>query len=326
MGIESGETFMSLHPQVKSLLEMFKANNIPPMEKQGLQELRAAYVESGKVLNKFEEIFKVEDRKIKGNKEDISIRVYTPSDHQLMPALVYFHGGGWAIGNLDTHDALCRSFANEAECIVISVDYSLAPEYKFPVAVEDAYLATEWVSDHAEELGVDVHSIAVGGDSAGGNLAAVICYLASKRKEPSISNQLLFYPSTGFEKTDSYESYGEGYNLTESAMKWFEELYFNHPSEKQSPLASPMLIPDEEAALLPPAYILTAEYDPLRDGGENYAKKLSRVGVDTTYVCYPGMIHGFMRMTTPLDDGRKAIKEAARYLKEQFTKKLTNKA
>jgi acetyl esterase len=309
---------MSLHPQVISLLEMFKARKLPPIEKQDLQVARAAYTESSKVLNKFEDIFKVEDKQIKGYKDQISIRIYTPNDNQSLPALIYFHGGGWIIGNIDTHDALCRSFANEAQCKVISVDYSLAPEHKFPVGVEDAYLATKWVSDHANELGIDAEFISVGGDSAGGNLATVVCYLANQRKGPSIRYQLLFYPSTGFDLTDSHEKYGEGYYLTRETMKWFGEQYFNQPSETQSPLAAPLLIPDDDAALLPTAYIVTAEYDPLCDGGENFAKKLSNAGVDTTYVCYPGMIHGFMCMTTYIEDGEVAIKEAARFLKKQF--------
>jgi acetyl esterase len=315
---------MSLHPQVLSLLEMFKARNLPPVEEQDLQSARAAYTESSKVMNKYEEIFRVENKKIRGYKDEISIRIYTPNDHRLLPALIYFHGGGWVIGNIDTHDALCRSFANEAQCKVISVDYSLAPEHKFPVGVEDAFLATKWLSDHGEELGIDADSIAVGGDSAGGNLAAVVCYLANQRKGPLIRYQLLFYPSTGFALTDSHEKYGGGYYLTKATMKWFGEQYFNLPSETQSPLAAPMLIPDGDAALLPPAYIVTAEYDPLCDGGENFAKKLSNLGVDTTYVCYPGMIHGFMCMTAYIEDGEKAIKEAAHFLKKQFTNFVAN--
>ena len=152
-------------------------------------------------LNTKEDIYKVEDRLIKGFKNDIKLRIYIPSETKNLPALVYFHGGGWVVGNLDTHDALCRTLANEAKSIVISVDYSLAPEHKFPIAVEDSYLATKWVEDHAEELGIDKQFIAVGGDSAGGNLSAVVCYLSQIRNGPAISYQVLLYPSTGYGKT-----------------------------------------------------------------------------------------------------------------------------
>ncbi|MFE8699427.1 alpha/beta hydrolase [Cytobacillus sp. FJAT-54145] len=313
---------MSLHPQAKALLQMFEARNAPSLEEVSLQEARGMFEQSAKLLNKAEDIFHVEDRKIQGYQREMKVRIYTPSDNDRLPVLVYFHGGGWVIGNLETHDSLCRSLANQSNCKVVSVDYGLAPENKFPVAVEDAYLATKWVSEHADELNVDKNNIAVGGDSAGGNLAAVVCYLANERKGPSISQQLLFYPSTGFEYTESYEKYGEGYYLTKSQMKWFREQYLNDETDTLNPLAAPMLLSDEDTALLPTAYIVTAEFDPLCDGGENYSRKLTNAGVQTTYICYPGMIHGFISMAGVLDDGKKAITEAALYLKEQFANKV----
>lgn len=309
---------MTLHPQAESILELFKVKNSLALE--NLKDVTAArelYIKSSKLLNVVEDIHMVEDLEIVGYKKEITIRIYSPNNKTSLPALVYFHGGGWVIGSIDTHDALCRSFANEAECKVISVDYSLAPEHKFPVPVEDAYLATKWVSDHASELGVDATRIAVGGDSAGANLAAVTCYLSNQRNSPKISHQLLFYPSTTFEPTDSYHKFGEGYYLTKESIKWFSEQYFSLLTENKTPIAAPMLIPDEEAALLPPAYIVTAEYDPLCDGGAKYASKLTNAGVDTTYICYNGMIHGFMTMTAFLETGKTAIKESARYLKNQ---------
>ncbi|UGB28988.1 alpha/beta hydrolase [Metabacillus sp. B2-18] len=311
---------MTLHPQVIALLQHFEKRNVPSVEQQNLQEARALYVESSSSLNITEEIHHVEDREIPGYEHEILIRIYSPSEKTSLPALVYFHGGGWVIGNIETHDSLCRLLANHAQCKVISVEYGLAPEYKFPVPVEDAYLATKWVYDHADDLGIDQKFIAVGGDSAGGNLAAVTCYLAVQRKDLNIGHQLLFYPSTGFEPTESYEKYGEGYYLTKSTMNWFREQYLSSISDTQSPLAAPMLIPENDTAKLPPAYIVTAEYDPLCDGGEAYSRKLSQAGVQTTYACYPGMIHGFMCMTLPLEDGRKAIYEAAEYLKNQYQK------
>ncbi|WP_246945255.1 alpha/beta hydrolase [Bacillus pinisoli] len=306
---------MSLHPQVVQVLELIKSRNLPPVEEQELDTARAMYVKSSRSLNKFEDVLKVEDKKIQGYKQEITVRIYTPNEEPILPVFIYFHGGGWVIGNVDSHDALCRMFANESQCKVISVDYSLAPEHKFPTGVEDAYLASKWVYEQSEELGIDKNRIAVGGDSAGGNLATIVCYLANQRKEFTLQQQLLFYPSTGFEPTESYIKYCEGHYLTKSTMQWFSLQYFNEPSETRSPLASPILIPDEEAALLPPAYIVTAEYDPLCDGGRNYANKLSDLGVNTTYICYPGMIHGFMCMTALIENGEKAIREAAQYLR-----------
>lgn len=308
---------MSLHPQVKSFLERVSSKGAPPLEELTVTEARSTFAKICRLL-------KIEDRKIPGFHSDITIRIYTPSERTKLPVLVYFHGGGWVIGDLETHDPLCRSLSNQADCIVISVDYSLAPENKFPVAVEDAYLAVKWISDHADDLGIDKNSIAVGGDSAGGNLAAVICYLAHQRKAPAIAFQLLFYPSTGFTLTPSIEKYGEGYHLTNSTMKWFRNQYLTGHGDTRNPLAAPMHIPDQAAPYLPPAYVMTAEYDPLCDGGEQFARKLQRAGVKTKYVCYPGMIHGFLCMTEILDDAKTAIQDAANALKEQFSTQKTN--
>ncbi|MDZ5472662.1 alpha/beta hydrolase [Bacillus sp. 31A1R] len=315
---------MSLHPEVKALLDLFASRGVPPLEEQSLEEGRRSFELSANLLSKAEKLAKTEDLMIKGFQNEIRVRVYTPEGtSEEKAALVYFHGGGWVIGNIETHDALCHTLSNEGDCIVVSVDYSLAPESKFPVAVEDAYLATKWVFDHAAELSIDSNFIAVGGDSAGGNLAAVVGYLAVLRKGPSIAYQMLFYPSTGYELTPSYEKYGEGYYLTKSTMNWFREQYLNSPADTQNPLAAPMLIPDDITPLLPPAYIMTAEYDPLCDGGENFAKKLQAAGVEAKYVCVPGLIHGFLGMTEFLKDGKNAMLEAARELKARSRNKAT---
>lgn len=312
---------MPLKPEAKLLLDMFAARGVPPLEEQSLEDGRKAFELSCQLLSKAEKLAKTEDRKIRGYQNDIRIRIYTPdiATDRSLPSLVYFHGGGWVIGSIETHDALCHTLANESETVVISVDYSLSPENKFPVAVEDAYLAVQWVEENAPSIGVDPKWIAVGGDSAGGNLAAAVCYLAVERQSPSISFQMLFYPSTGFEPTESYEKYGEGYYLTKSTMNWFTQQYLSDFNDTQNPLASPMLIPDEVTSLLPPAYIMTAEYDPLCDGGENFAMKLRKAGVDSKYVCVPGMIHGFLCMTEYLPDGKAAILHAAHELKARFS-------
>ncbi|MBO8173410.1 MAG: alpha/beta hydrolase [Bacillaceae bacterium] len=309
---------MALHPQVKRVLDMMASRETPPLEEMTLQQARQSFLDMCRQMNLSEEVAHVEDRHIPGYQDDIAIRIYKPEGSGIHPALVYFHGGGWVLGNLDSHDALCRSLVNRADCVVVSVDYSLAPEHKFPVAVEDAYLATRWISEHADELGIDPNRIAVGGDSAGGNLATVVCHLSRVRQSPSVCYQLLIYPSTGFYLTESFEKYSEGYFLTQSTMTWFRECYFNHEDELKSPLAAPVLLSESELAEMPPALIMTAEYDPLRDGGKDYADKLNKAGVDVRYVCYPGMIHGFMSMCAAIDDGKKAIDDAARELKTRF--------
>lgn len=309
---------MGLHPQVQGLLELMASQNLPPIEEiEDLESGRQAFNTSSKHMCTREDVFSVEDRVIEGAEGPITLRIYHPNDQKNLPGFVFFHGGGWVIGNIDSHDGLCRTFANAAGCVVISVDYSLAPEAKFPIPVEDCYLATKWVGAHTEELGIDPNAIGVGGDSAGGNLAAVVSHLSAKRGGPSIHSQYLFYPSTGFEPTESYERFGEGYFLTKPTMTWFTEQYLNDLSDALNPLAAPLLIPDEEVSVLPPAYIVTAEFDPLRDGGEQYSQKLKNAGVETTYICYDGMIHGFMSMTAILEDGDRAVKEAAHYFKEQ---------
>jgi acetyl esterase len=316
---KKGEESMSLKPEVKALLEAYAQNPVPPLEQLPLAEARKGFEQSAKLMSKAEKLANTKDFKIQGYKDEIKIRLYSPDgeDGTKLPAIVYYHGGGWVIGNIETHDALCHTLSNEAGCIVVSVDYSLAPESKFPVAVEDSYLAAKWVFENADELNIDENFIAVAGDSAGGNLAAVVSYLAVQRQTPSIAYQMLFYPSTGFEYTPSYEKYGEGYYLTKSTMNWFREQYLNSPEDTQNPLAAPLLIPDEITPLLPPAYILTAELDPLCDGGEHFAAKLKNAGVETEYVCAPGMLHGFLGMTEYLPDGKEAIRATAEAFKKR---------
>lgn len=310
---------MTLKPEVKALLEAFAKNPVPPLELLPLEEGRKGFEQSARQMSRAENLAKTENRKIQGFTDEIDIRIYRPegAEGSKLPVIVYFHGGGWVIGNIETHDALCHTLTNEAQCAVVSVDYSLAPESKFPVAVEDSYLAAKWVYDNASELNIDDGFITVAGDSAGGNLAAVVSYLSIQRQTPSIAYQMLFYPSTGFEYTPSYEKYGEGYYLTKATMSWFREQYLNSPEDTQNPLAAPMLIPDDITPQLPPAYILTAELDPLCDGGERFAMKLKNAGVETEYVCAPGMLHGFLGMTEFLPDGKEAIKAAAEAFKKR---------
>ncbi len=315
---------MGLHPQAKGYLDFVASQNLPPIEEtQDLSGGRRQFNQACQQLCHYEDVFSVEDRVIDGDQAPITLRIYRPSEEQNLPVMVFFHGGGWVIGNVDSHDYMLRTFTNEAKCVVVSVDYSLAPEFKFPVPVEDCYLATQWVAKHAEELGVDSERLAIGGDSAGGNLAAVVAYLSVQRGGAPIHSQYLFYPSTGFVLTESYEQFGNGFGLDHSTMTWFTECYINDERDTQNPLAAPLLIPDEETAQLAPAYIVTAENDPLRDGGEQFAEKLKTAGVEASYMCYPGMIHGFMTMTKVLEDGNRAVREAAQHFRSKaITEKI----
>lgn len=249
---------------------------------------------------------------------EIPVRIYTPEGNGPFPVLVFYHGGGWVTGSLDSHDSICRALTNLAQCKVISVDYRLAPEHKFPAAVEDAYDSLNWIARHAEELNIDVNRIAVGGDSAGGNLATVSCIIAKERKSPQVMFQLLIYPSTGYIKEPpSIRENGEGYLLTTDLMTWFRKHYFNNENDVKKPYASPILYPDLSS--LPPAFIATAQYDPLRDVGKEYAEKLKENGVEVEYKNYEGLIHGYANFHTFVKEAEEALEEAAERLRKVFS-------
>jgi len=232
----------------------------------------------------------------------LSVRAYTPpveasgTPHDdagvERPVLVYFHGGGWVRGDLDTHDGLCRLLAEAADCVVVSVDYRRAPEHPFPTPVHDAYAATAWVAEHAELVGGDGDRIAVGGDSAGGNLAAAVTLLARERDGPDIDHQVLLYPVTDYDlDTDSYHENESGYLLSRASMRWYWERYLDDVVDGANPYASPLRAPDLSG--LPSATVVTAGYDPLRDEGAAYADRLQEAGVAVTHANYPGMVHVF---------------------------------
>lgn len=306
---------MVLDPQAKTLLEQMEAAGSPPLESLPPVQARAMMDKMFQSEEKTPEpVEEVIDRSIPGPDGEIPVRVYTPEGTGPFPALVFFHGGGWVIGSLDSHDNICRALANLMQGVVISVDYRLAPEHKFPVAVDDCYEATKWVFEHPSEFNIDSASIAVGGDSAGGNLSAVVSYLSSKRGIPKVAFQLLLYPGTHFSfDTDSHRENAEGYFLTKGSMIYFRDHYLDKPEDVQNPLASPLLIDDLSG--LPPATIITAEYDPLRDEGEAYANRLKEAGVPVTLTRYDGMIHGFVSMADQLDKGKKALQQAGESLR-----------
>lgn len=259
------------------------------------------------------EIAKVEDRLIPGPAGKIPVRIYTPDSPVSRPGLVYFHGGGWVFCSIETHDALCRSIANGAGCSVVSVDYRLAPEHPHPAAVEDAYAATRWVVENAAELGVDPARVGVGGDSAGGNLAAVVPMAARERGGPELRHQLLIYPITdcSFE-TSSYTDNAAGPLLTRDLMQAFWDHYIADPAARAVPTASPLRA--QNLAGLPPALVITAEYDPLRDEGEAYAARLAAEGVAVVQTRYDGMIHGFLALDV-LEEAKRGLEQVFRELR-----------
>jgi len=305
-----------LDPQVRALLEMMDAQGAPPLETQDPVEVRMSRIEPMKMLGgELEVLGRVENLSVVGPGGSIPVRIYAMDSGAVRPALVYFHGGGFVIGNLDTHDAVCRALAKESGAMVISVDYRLSPEHKFPAAVEDSHAVTMWVAANAERLGVNARRIAVGGDSAGGNLATVIAMRCRDAGGPVLASQVLLYPVTDFSsfETASHQELGEGYFLTRAAMEWFCGHYLSSSDLARHPEASPLLAPNLRA--LPPALVITAEFDPLRDEGEAYAKRLRQAGVPVTMNRYPGMIHGFVSMRGVLAGGRRAIQEAAQFIR-----------
>jgi acetyl esterase len=251
---------------------------------------------------------RVEDRTIPGPAGPIRIRLTAPEGPGPFPAVVYLHGGGWVVGSLHSHDQLCRAITRASGVAVVSVDYRLAPEDPFPAAVDDAEAATRWVADHGEEFGVDPLRLAVGGDSAGGNLATVVARRARDRGFPRLVFQVLLYPVTDSNRdTPSYLKNADGYMLTRELMAWYWDQYVPDAARRLDPDASPLCADD--LSRLPPALVVTAEFDPLRDEAEHYARRLAEAGVAVQLSRYPGMIHGFIRRYTVLDQGRAALDE-----------------
>lgn len=306
---------MTLDPQARKLLDEAAAAGGPPLCMQTVEEARQGARDKAAVTSlPPEPVARVEDRCIPGPGGDIPVRIYTPAGPGPLPVLVYFHGGGWVMSDLDTHDGLCRALANRSGAVVVSVDYRLAPEARFPAALEDASAATLWVWRNSAYLGADPSRVAVGGDSAGGNLAAATCLWARERGAPPIAFQLLIYPVVDRDfDTRSYHENAEGYHLSRESMIWFWRQYLAEEADGRNPLASPLRA--DSLAGLPPALVLTAEYDPLRDEGEAYAARLREAGVPVTLTRYQGMIHGFVRMAGVLDQGKRAIDQAGAALR-----------
>ncbi len=261
---------------------------------------------------------KVLNQTVPGPAADIPVRIYIPSENKPLPVVIFYHGGGWVQGSLESHDTLCRYLALASQAAVVSVDYRLAPENSFPAGLADAYAALVWVAKNANLFGGDPKKIAVMGDSAGGNLSAVVALMARDRNGPKITRQVLVYPATdlGSLNTESYSHFGKGFMLTKKDMEWFRGLYLPDKNSWTNPYVSPLLAKDHSN--LPPATIITAEMDPLRDDGKLYADKLKTAGVVTNYHCFRGMIHAFVSADRVLNQAREALDEIAIDLKTSF--------
>jgi acetyl esterase/lipase len=306
---------VAIDPQVEAYLERLKALGVPPIQELTPAQARANFAASIEPLfGPVDAVASIEDRE---TDDGVPVRIYRPDDSATPgPALVFFHGGGWVVGSIETHDGIARALASRSGCIVVSVDYRVAPEHRFPVAVDDAWSATRWVLANADELGIDPSRVAVGGDSSGGNLAAVVARRARDAGVP-LALQLLVYPVTDHRfDTGSYAEFAEGHSLTREGMRWYWSHYLGD-ADGSDHNASPASEPDLTA--LAPAFIATAELDPLRDEGEAYARRLEEAGVPTTLVRYDGMIHGFLRMPAVIDRAAAALDDLSAVLSGAFS-------
>ena len=311
----------ALDPQMKIILDTFNAAGPMFLRAETAEQARAklrALIEANLISPPA--IYRVEDRHIAGADGQIAARVYTPEGSPPMGVLVYFHGGGWVLGDLESHDHVCRALANGAGCVVVSIDYRLAPEHVFPAGAEDCYAATKWVSENAAALGADASRMAVGGDSAGGNLAAVVSMMARDRGGPAINFQLLIYPVTdcALDTPSQKEFAADGYALSRADMEWFWKNYLDPGVEKNNPYACPLRAKNLKG--LPPALVLTASHDPLRDEGERFAERLITAGVKVTCTRYEGVTHAFVSFADTLDKGKEGLRQAADALRVAFAR------
>ena len=309
---------MPIHPQTRAVIDIMAQMGVSfggnPAD---LRALMASFPRP-----QGESVGAIVNRTVPGPAGEVPVRIYSPAgvESEPLPALVWFHGGGWVLGSLDSADFVCRGIANRATCRVISAEYRLAPEARFPAAVNDCFAVTQWIAGHADDLRVDPDRIAVGGDSCGGNLATVVAQLARDRGGLSLAFQVLVYPITNHRfDTPSYRDYGDGYFLTKDAMVWFWSHYLEEMGDGDSPLASPLRA--ATLAGLPPAIVVTAEFDILRDEAEAYAARLCADGVTVELVRYHSQIHGFFG-NAMIDDGIAAIERVSAALRTALTRPL----
>jgi acetyl esterase len=305
-------------PQVRAILDQMAS--LPPFESLSVEDARAQTIERTRAGSlPTLPVAAVANRVIPGPAGDLPVRIYTPNGTGPFPLMVFFHGSGFVVCNLDTHDGTCRNLCNAAGCVVVSVDYRLAPENKFPAGPDDCYAATKWAHAHARELNADPSHIVIAGDSAGGNLVAVVALMVRDKGGPALCGQLMIYPVTDY-YTPGHPSYvenAEGYGLSAAGMRWFWGHYLTSATEADNPYVSPLRATNLRG--LPPALIITAEYDVLRDEGERYGKRLAEAGVPTKVTRYDGMHHGFFQMYGIVEQAKTALNEAAAWLKQRFT-------
>jgi len=312
---------MPLNPQASAFLELIAGQPVVPPEQRTVAAARSAlrllFAPEGRAAPA---VGAVRDLVIPGAAgQPMAARLYRPEFAGSLPTLLYLHGGGWIAGDLHAYDCLCRELALASHCIVVAVEYRLAPEHKFPAAPLDCLAALRWVAANAADFGGDPRRLAIGGDSAGGNLAAAVTQLVRDAGGPTLAFQLLVYPVTNHAfDTSSYRDFSEGYLLTRAAMEWHWELYLPSAPDGEAPLASPLRA--ASLARLPPALVITAEYDPLRDEGEAYARGLREAGVKVDLRRYPGSLHAFFSLGRYFDQGRQAVAEAGAALQRALSR------
>ena len=309
---------MALHPQCKAFLDQMAASGGRPLHELSPAEARANAMPP-ELAGPEQPVHRIVNRRIPGDGGLIAVRAYYPRDAAQLPALMFFHGGGFVLGGLDGSDRTCRALANASGCVIISVDYRLAPEHPFPAAADDAFAATQYVAEHAADFGVDPTLLAVGGDSAGGNLATVVALRARDAGGPPLAFQLLVYPLVDFTDKDSgsMREYAEGHFLTNAIMDYFADHYLPPGIDRRQAWVSPL---NANLAGLPPAFVLTAECDPLRDQGEAFAERLKKAGVQTAVKRYEGMFHPFFSLGGIIEGARTALADAAQALKVALTR------
>jgi acetyl esterase len=305
-----------LHPEALEYLRRGDASGLASLET--LEAAQARRLRNAAMIanrGEAEALERVEALHAIGPNGDIPLRLYAGTAEASQPCVVYFHGGGFVYGDLETHDAVCRAMAKVSGATVVAVDYALAPERRYPAALEDAYAAVEWVAAHAESLGVEAGRLAVAGDSAGGGLAAVVALRCRDRQGPRLAGQVLIYPVTDLSalETGSYREFVQGYGLTRATMAWFREQYLAGPEQSREVEASPLLA--EDFSRLPPALVVTAEFDPLRDEGEAYAERLQAADVPVKLTRYRGMVHGFVQLRGVIGASQTAMLEIGEFLR-----------
>ncbi len=309
---------MPVKAEAQLFLDALAALELPPLHEMDAATQRAIFDARNPDAPPPPEVASVDDLSIPGPGGDIGLRIYRPSTNDGLPVLVYAHGGGWVIGSLDSHDSVCRAWANAASAVVVSVDYRLAPENPYPAPFDDCVAALQWAHANAAQFGGDPSRMAVAGDSAGGNLAAALALWARDNDGPALAAQVLTYPVTNIAAPDtpSFAANAEGYLLTAAWMNWFNDQYVPEAADRADPYVSPAMA--ESHAGLPPALVFTAEYDPLRDDGAGYAKTLGDAGVMVEYVNYEGQVHGFASQIDAMPDAQDAANRAGTFLNSNW--------